>query len=495
MSIVISGVLLDPLGQPVAQAQITLTATTNSLRVLRGFSCSVPTDSAGRYTLALEAGSYAVSVAHQGRNFVYGAVTIDADSVPSSLNVLLQQQVMEQQVTPEVILYFRQIQQVVAEDMTTVQQLSEQANQAAAQARGSKRAAVAAENAASHSAQSAERSQQGASAAKTAAEQALHRVQRSAQDAEVSQRAAASSAEEARQSAQAAAQAATEAANRAAERAAAQASEQAAAQLTQIFSAELTQTQQHQQAAAASEAAAAQSAQIAQQSQQENAQQISAFLTGLEGALDTGIEAAEEAKQSAKSALASQASAMDSARFSAMTMLMFVGYLMEELLSSLQVLIKSFRGSTWDYPSLSRKEMAQHLREGLTKLAEEIDWPGEIPSLEGLPAPHSPSSGLGRRTLLFSGDIGNGNIPLLENPEAFDEVIIISTDDRYWHAAIDHKPLWAINEILDGGVTRSISIRSTDGSHWSIDPGSFKSTTWVVKSESSRIQRIYGISY
>ncbi|WP_243427808.1 prophage tail fiber N-terminal domain-containing protein, partial [Edwardsiella tarda] len=124
----ISGVLLDPLGQPVAQAQITLTATTNSLRVLRGFSCSVPTDSAGRYTLALEAGSYAVSVAHQGRNFVYGAVTIDADSAPSSLNVLLQQQVMEQQVTPEVILYFRQIQQVVAEDMTAVQQFSEQAN-------------------------------------------------------------------------------------------------------------------------------------------------------------------------------------------------------------------------------------------------------------------------------------------------------------------------------------------------------------------------------
>ncbi|UCQ55881.1 tail fiber protein [Edwardsiella tarda] len=273
----ISGVLLDPLGQPVAQAQITLTATTNSLRVLRGFSCSVPTDSAGRYTLALEAGSYAVSVAHQGRNFVYGAVTIDADSAPSSLNVLLQQQVMEQQVTPEVILYFRQIQQVVAEDMTTVQQLSEQANQAAAQAQGSQRAAVAAENAAAQSAQSAARSQQAASAAERVAGQ--------------SQRAAISSAEDARHSAQAAAQTAEQAATLAASQTVTQLSEAVRDEREQVAdlhrqveeaaergeqqarqaTAQANAAHASQQAASAAASAAEQSAHQAQGSQQEAA--------------------------------------------------------------------------------------------------------------------------------------------------------------------------------------------------------------------------------
>lgn len=311
MSIVISGVLLDPLGQPVAQAQITLTATTNSLRVLRGFSCSVPTDSAGRYTLALEAGSYAVSVAHQGRNFVYGAVTIDADSAPSSLNVLLQQQVMERQVTPEVILYFRQIQQVVAEDMTTVQQLSEQANQAAAQAQGSQRAAVAAENAAAQSAQSAARSQQAASAAERVAGQ--------------SQRAALSSAEDARHSAQAAAQTAEQAATLAASQTVTQLTEAVRDEREQVAdlhrqveeaaergeqqarqaTAQADAAHASQQAASAAASAAEQSAHQAQGSQQEAA---------------TSAEQSQRSAQTAQSSQRSMAVAADKIVKSAQTL-------------------------------------------------------------------------------------------------------------------------------------------------------------------------------
>lgn len=53
MSVVISGVLLDPSGKAVSGAQITLTAIANSMQVLRGFTCSVMTAENGQYSVRL----------------------------------------------------------------------------------------------------------------------------------------------------------------------------------------------------------------------------------------------------------------------------------------------------------------------------------------------------------------------------------------------------------------------------------------------------------
>ncbi|UCQ23067.1 tail fiber protein [Edwardsiella piscicida] len=102
---------------------------------------------------------------------------------------------------------------------------------------------------------------------------------------------------------------------------------------------------------------------------------------------------------------------------------------------------------------------------------------------------------VGERTLLFSGNVGNGNISLSQTPSNFDEIIIISTDDGNNHAAIDIKPMWAIEAITSTNLSSSISIRSMEGSHWSVSTSSFKSTLWSISSESSRIHRIYGVNY
>ncbi|WP_395754980.1 tail fiber protein [Edwardsiella ictaluri] len=102
---------------------------------------------------------------------------------------------------------------------------------------------------------------------------------------------------------------------------------------------------------------------------------------------------------------------------------------------------------------------------------------------------------VGQRTLLFSGNIGNGNISLSQSPSNFDEIIIFSTDDNSWHAAIDIKPIWLITEIVNRSLASSISIRSMDGTHWSIITRTFLSTLWEVSSESSRILLIYGVNY
>ncbi|MCK8585258.1 prophage tail fiber N-terminal domain-containing protein [Yersinia ruckeri] len=141
MSILVSGVLMDPLGRPIPAAQITLTAIANSLSVLNGLSATVETDSVGRYGITLAMGSYAISIAAEGRNHVYGAITLDETTGPSTLNQLLKQQMMESEVTPDVILYFRQIQQQVANDLSTMTVMESHVTGAASSAAESEAAA------------------------------------------------------------------------------------------------------------------------------------------------------------------------------------------------------------------------------------------------------------------------------------------------------------------------------------------------------------------
>ncbi|EOG6951532.1 tail fiber protein, partial [Edwardsiella piscicida] len=193
MNILISGALHDPTGKAVSGAQITLTATANSPRVLRGFTCSTVSARDGHYAFELAPGSYAVSVAHQGRNFVYGAVTLADDAAPSSLNALLQQQVMEQEVTPEVILYFRQIQRKVSDDVVIMQHLQQDSGQAAHAAQESQRQAQAsATDAAESMRQAAAHSLVAEQAAETAADHA-HAAQDNQRQAQAAERAAAGS--------------------------------------------------------------------------------------------------------------------------------------------------------------------------------------------------------------------------------------------------------------------------------------------------------------
>ncbi|SUB30738.1 Prophage tail fibre N-terminal [Yersinia pseudotuberculosis] len=131
MSVTVSGIMINPVGEPVVNAQITLTAVTNSLTVLNAFSATVRTDGVGTYRIQLEEGSYSITVAANGRSFVYGAVTLDNTTGPSTLNQLLKQQIMESELTPDVILYFRQIQQQVANDLATIKVLEISATDAA----------------------------------------------------------------------------------------------------------------------------------------------------------------------------------------------------------------------------------------------------------------------------------------------------------------------------------------------------------------------------
>ncbi|MFQ6256859.1 prophage tail fiber N-terminal domain-containing protein, partial [Yersinia enterocolitica] len=130
MSVTVSGIMINPVGVPVVNAQITLTAVANSLTVLNTFSVTVITDNTGAYRIQLEEGSYSITVAANGRSFVYGAVTLDNTTGPSTLNQLLKQQIMESELTPDVILYFRQIQQQVANDLATIKVLESSATDA-----------------------------------------------------------------------------------------------------------------------------------------------------------------------------------------------------------------------------------------------------------------------------------------------------------------------------------------------------------------------------
>ncbi|HEN3601663.1 TPA: prophage tail fiber N-terminal domain-containing protein [Yersinia enterocolitica] len=131
MSVTVSGIMINPVGEPVVNAQITLTAVANSLTVLNTFSVTVRTDNTGAYRIQLEEGSYSITVAVNGRSFVYGAVTLDNTTGPSTLNQLLKQQIMESELTPDVILYFRQIQQQVANDLATIKVLENSASNSA----------------------------------------------------------------------------------------------------------------------------------------------------------------------------------------------------------------------------------------------------------------------------------------------------------------------------------------------------------------------------
>ncbi len=130
MSVTVSGMLINPIGKPVVNAQIMLTAMASNLSVLSGISASIKTDRTGAYRMQLEAGSYSITVTVNGRSTLYGTISLDKNSSAMTLNQLLKQQVLESEVTPDVIVYFRQIQQQVTHDLTALSALQNSARQA-----------------------------------------------------------------------------------------------------------------------------------------------------------------------------------------------------------------------------------------------------------------------------------------------------------------------------------------------------------------------------
>ncbi|MEQ9948103.1 prophage tail fiber N-terminal domain-containing protein [Pectobacterium aroidearum] len=134
MSVLISGVLMNPAGVPVAGAEVTFSALTNGPSVLNGFSASVMTDQDGNYSIPLEICEYAISIQSDGYNSVYGSVSINEKSTPATINELLKLAAMEQAVTPAIIVYFREIQADVALKLVTMQTLGTNAAEAAAAA-------------------------------------------------------------------------------------------------------------------------------------------------------------------------------------------------------------------------------------------------------------------------------------------------------------------------------------------------------------------------
>ncbi|WP_437216708.1 prophage tail fiber N-terminal domain-containing protein [Pectobacterium sp. LFLA-215] len=179
MSVLISGVLINPAGEPIPDAEITFTALTTSDSVLNGFSASVMTNDDGEYSIPLEHCVYSISIQSDGYNSVYGSVSITEKSTPATINELLKLATMEQAVTPAIIVYFREIQADVAAKLATMQSLNNTAATAS-------RDAVAAKNAAAQYAQNlsaAVAQAQQASAAATASSNAATSAKNAAEAA------------------------------------------------------------------------------------------------------------------------------------------------------------------------------------------------------------------------------------------------------------------------------------------------------------------------
>lgn len=145
-TLTLSGVLKRPIsGDVVPNARITFDAIATGSVVLKGVSSSCKTASDGNYSVALEYGSYAIQVSWAGQVQQYGTVSIDSTTPMGSLNDLLMQEVMESQLTPEIILEFRQLEQEMQEDLAQMEGLNDQASDSATSATASATAAAVSE--------------------------------------------------------------------------------------------------------------------------------------------------------------------------------------------------------------------------------------------------------------------------------------------------------------------------------------------------------------
>ncbi|EAQ7643195.1 prophage tail fiber N-terminal domain-containing protein [Salmonella enterica] len=183
MPVLISGVLKDGTGTPVQNCTIQLKASRTSTTVVVNTVASENPDDAGRYSMDVEQGQYAVTLLVEGYPPSHaGVITVYDDSKPGTLNDFLGA-MTEDDVRPEALRRFEAMVEEVARqaseasrNATAAGQASEQAQTSAGQASESATAAVnaagAAEASATQAASSAASAESSAGTATTKAGEA-----------------------------------------------------------------------------------------------------------------------------------------------------------------------------------------------------------------------------------------------------------------------------------------------------------------------------------
>lgn len=183
MPVLISGVLKDATGTPVQNCTIQLKASRTSTTVVVNTVASENPDDAGRYSMDVEQGQYAVTLLVEGYPPSHaGVITVYDDSKPGTLNDFLGA-MTEDDVRPEALRRFEAMVEEVARqaseasrNATAAGQASEQAQTSAGQAAESATAAVnaagAAEASATQAASSAASAESSAGTATTKAGEA-----------------------------------------------------------------------------------------------------------------------------------------------------------------------------------------------------------------------------------------------------------------------------------------------------------------------------------
>lgn len=170
-TLTLSGVLKRPIsGDVVPNARITFDAIATGNVVLKGVSSACKTASDGSYSVDLEYGDYAIQVSWSGQTLQYGSVHIDDTTPVGSLNDLLLQEVMESQLTPDIVLEFRKLEQEMQEDLAQMTSMNDQASGSATSAADSAAAAKMSEKNSEASEDAAEASEINAKNARDAAE-------------------------------------------------------------------------------------------------------------------------------------------------------------------------------------------------------------------------------------------------------------------------------------------------------------------------------------
>ncbi|HCR0223119.1 TPA: prophage tail fiber N-terminal domain-containing protein [Klebsiella aerogenes] len=220
-ALTISGVLQRPIsGDVLPNARIVFDAIATGTVVLKGVSSSCKTAADGSYSVDLEYGDYAVQVSWSGQTQQYGTIHIDDTTPSGSLNYMLLQQVVESELTPDILIEFRELQQEMQSDLAEMTSLNEEASSSASSAAASATAAsnseanaAGSETAAAASASAASTSETNAAGSETAAAGSAKAASTSETNAAASETAAGNSAAAASTSEKNAAASATAAAN------------------------------------------------------------------------------------------------------------------------------------------------------------------------------------------------------------------------------------------------------------------------------------------
>ncbi|EAQ7192972.1 shikimate transporter [Salmonella enterica] len=201
MPVLISGVLKDGAGTPVQNCTIQLKASRTSTTVVVNTVASENPDDAGRYSMDVEQGQYAVTLLVEGYPPSHaGVITVYDDSKPGTLNDFLGA-MTEDDVRPEALRRFEAMVEEVARqasealrNATAAGQASEQAQTSAGQAAESATTAGSAAGAAEASATQAASSAASAESSAVTATTKAGEASVSAESADTARTAAAASA-------------------------------------------------------------------------------------------------------------------------------------------------------------------------------------------------------------------------------------------------------------------------------------------------------------